>query len=943
MHAVAAFAWPWCGIDGGKASPVVLVERSREMKLFDELFADTAGGSGKIALVSGAVASGKTELLHAFADRCTARGGILLSATATREDRGVPFGVLRQLLDSLPSAERLVEELTAPHVSSETLRAVGTLALGLSDDAPLLVAVDDVHHADAASMDCLLRLVKRIRSTRVMLVLAESTQAWSVHPAFRIELVRQAQFRRIRLAPLTVDGVAEMLSQHLGQAAAWSLAQEAHQATGGNQLLVRALIEDYADVVEFPDHMSQPMGESFRQAVLTCLYRSTPETLEVAQGMAVLEATGSPAEVAELLDRDPETVERALYALQTAGLVENGRFRHPLIRAAVYDDLAPGRLTELHTHAAQLLRDGAGCVTDIADHLVAAKQVNADWAVAELERAAERALDEDDEESAIRYVEFALSMSAGPGQQASLRMLLTRAEWRSSPETAARHLEPLYQARREGLLSPEQAAVLLRAAMWHGHVQDAEELIGEVAGTARPRSGTRSHAFLVSTRNWVKYACPQFLPGDVREDAPAAGPAPSPPGQQAQAVAALSTVLGQGRDEDGCSTRVAEQILQTTSLSDATLEAVMAALQTLIYAEQLPMAAHWCDLLLAEADTRGVVWWQAVLSSCRAEIAVRNGELVEAQKHAVRALKLIGVRGWGVGVGLPVGTLLDVATSMGDFDSARRYLKESVPEVMFQTVYGLPYLRARGRYYMATDRLQAALVNFRYCGELMTSWNLDAPSLIPWRSDMAEVYLRLGDHERAQQLAKEQMSRSGSRTSRTYGYSLRVLAATAGHRARLRILKESVEVLQARGDRLTLTQALSDLSRAHQSLGEFSKARMISRRAGRLAKECRVQRMQGETAAAVQEKPLMIVERNPDKWSPPTASVAPAAEVLTLSERRVAALASLGYTNREISGKLHITVSTVEQHLTKVFRKLNVKRRTDLPVDLEFQGDGSVC
>ncbi|QDY79446.1 AAA family ATPase [Streptomyces qinzhouensis] len=909
------------------------------MKLFDELFADTARGSGKITLVSGAVASGKTELLHTFADRCVAGGGILLSATATREDRSVPFGVLRQLLDPVPSAGRLVDALVAPHVSSETLRAVGTLALGLSDEAPLLVAVDDVHHADAPSMDCLLRLVKRIRSTRVMLVLAESTQAWSVHPAFRIELVRQAQFRRIRLAPLTVNGVAEMLGQHLGQAAAWSLAHEAHQATGGNQLLVRALIEDYADVVEFPDHMSRPMGESFRQAVLACLYRSTPETLEVAQGTAVLETTGSPAEVAELLDRDPEAVERAMYALRSAGLVENGRFRHPLIRAAVYDDLTPGRLTELHTRAAQLLRDEAGCVTDIADHLVAAKQVSADWAVAELERAAERALDEDDEESAVRYIEFALSMSVPPRQQASLRMLLVRAEWRSSPETAARHLEALYRAQRDGLLSVEQTAVLVRAAMWHGHVQDAEELIGDMA-VARPEATARAHPFLISTRNWLRFSCPQFLPDDARDDAggdaPAAGAAPAPPGQQDQAVAALSTVLGRGRDEDGGCTRVAEQILQTTSLSDVTLEAVVAALQTLIYAEQLPMAAHWCDVLLAEADARGVVWWQAVLSCSRAEIALRKGELVEAQQHAVRALKLIGVRGWGVAVGLPVGILLSVATAMGDFDSAHRYLKESVPEAMFQTVYGLPYLRARGRYYMATDRLQAALVNFRYCGELMTAWNLDAPPLIPWRSDMAEVYLRLGDHERAQQLAKEQMARSGSRTSRTYGYALRVLAATSGHRARLRILKESVEVLQARGDRLTLTQALSDLSRAHQSLGEFSKARMISRRAGRLAKECRVQQLQAEVAA-VPEKPLLIVERGADTWSP-----APAAEVLTLSERRVAALASLGYTNREISGKLHITVSTVEQHLTKVFRKLNVKRRTDLPVDLEFQGDGSV-
>ncbi|MGW3045748.1 helix-turn-helix domain-containing protein [Kitasatospora sp. NPDC001159] len=49
----------------------------------------------------------------------------------------------------------------------------------------------------------------------------------------------------------------------------------------------------------------------------------------------------------------------------------------------------------------------------------------------------------------------------------------------------------------------------------------------------------------------------------------------------------------------------------------------------------------------------------------------------------------------------------------------------------------------------------------------------------------------------------------------------------------------------------------------------------------------------------------------------------------------MAALASLGCTNREIARKLFITVSTVEQHLTRVYRKLKVGRRADLPADLQ--------
>jgi DNA-binding NarL/FixJ family response regulator len=52
--------------------------------------------------------------------------------------------------------------------------------------------------------------------------------------------------------------------------------------------------------------------------------------------------------------------------------------------------------------------------------------------------------------------------------------------------------------------------------------------------------------------------------------------------------------------------------------------------------------------------------------------------------------------------------------------------------------------------------------------------------------------------------------------------------------------------------------------------------------------------------------------------------------MLTAAEQRVARLAALGYSNREIAGKLCITVSTVEQHMTRIFRKMRVHRRTEL-------------
>jgi DNA-binding CsgD family transcriptional regulator len=65
-------------------------------------------------------------------------------------------------------------------------------------------------------------------------------------------------------------------------------------------------------------------------------------------------------------------------------------------------------------------------------------------------------------------------------------------------------------------------------------------------------------------------------------------------------------------------------------------------------------------------------------------------------------------------------------------------------------------------------------------------------------------------------------------------------------------------------------------------------------------------------------------------WSGPWTGFS-ARTGLSEAERRIAALAAHGYTNREIAGRLYVTVSTVEQHLTHAYRKLKVNRRTDLP------------
>jgi DNA-binding CsgD family transcriptional regulator len=155
---------------------------------------------------------------------------------------------------------------------------------------------------------------------------------------------------------------------------------------------------------------------------------------------------------------------------------------------------------------------------------------------------------------------------------------------------------------------------------------------------------------------------------------------------------------------------------------------------------------------------------------------------------------------------------------------------------------------------------------------------------------------------------------------------MRVLGLASDLRERRRILREAVDVLEGAGDHLELAYALTDLSRTHYALGESSHARLMIRRAHRLARQCQAEPLSRVLGTSVAD-PSPVPDRD-------TSAAPELATRLSEAERRVAMLAAEGNTNREIARKLFITTSTVEQHLTRVYRKLKITRRSDLPAAL---------
>jgi DNA-binding CsgD family transcriptional regulator len=300
--------------------------------------------------------------------------------------------------------------------------------------------------------------------------------------------------------------------------------------------------------------------------------------------------------------------------------------------------------------------------------------------------------------------------------------------------------------------------------------------------------------------------------------------------------------------------------------------------------------------------------------------------MATAVRHGEAALRHLSPTGWGVALGGTLAILIMANTYMGRHEQAVEYIRLPVPDTLFEGRYGLPYLYARGQFHLSRNRPAAALTDFESCGRLMGAWGLDLPSFVPWRGGAAEAALALGQQGMARSLIEDQASRTGTHLPSTRGASLRVLAATSDLTERPALLHQAIRLLHPDISRFELARALSDLSDAHRQSGDADQAETLADNAAEMLRSC--------SAATEWKRPSPV----PAPARPPLPEAATGeakarpdgAELLTEAERRVAELAALGSTNRAIGRKLYITTSTVEQHLTRVYRKLSVSRRADL-------------
>ncbi|WP_236579677.1 LuxR family transcriptional regulator [Streptomyces sp. HM190] len=885
------------------------------------LLAECERGTALTVVLEGGVGSGKTDLMEGFALHAVDNGATVLSERDL--DGLLSTGPDRTVAPGAP-------ESTRPSDLSDRL---GELA----ERAPVVICLDQPQEReDSVWRRLLAALRRRLRKSSVMVVvplLPYGGCQGDVH----CELLRQPNLHRLRLGPLDRDQAAELCATLHGGPLDDSDREAVHALSGGSPLLVRALAEelDMRSRAEAGAPWPSPRG-LYSRVARDCVCLSGPLAASVALGLAALREFSDPVGLAAVLRLDGAEIARGLHLLREAGVADGCRLRHPVIEDEILEHADPDHRSEVLLRAAeQVRRCGAGALAT-ARYLLKIGTAREPWQTAVLQRAADEALARDDADFAVACVDLAHDAATDCWERARLALkryvvLLRTDPWRVEHQYLGRIEWPECHHGADACPARTVLAALLMIGC--GRLEEGGAMLRAVAAQVDTgEANARPDHF---NEGWPWFFC--LTPGI--------------PDAWSLAMSSERTACGEEHDFDGrvsadgvnfgvCANghhvrppavHEIEEHLAAWTLGDTTLALIVPELRHLMAAGRPDLADAWCEHFQSEAAARGVEGWRQLFTALRAETALARGRLTEAETYAREIVDLGGDAPSHWLCGQVITALIAVCTASGQYEEAVRLLDRPVPDGFFRSLHGLDYLRARGQFLLAVGRPHLALSDFLAVGRHTERCDALRRTQPTWRIDAAEAWLALDNPQEAQQLLEDHENHSGGESPLVAGSWLRVRAQFAPPSERPGLLTRAAEHLQASGNSWELARVLVDLAEAYRGLDQPARADLTLRKAQQLAEECGAGPLRERIAflGLVDGRPAVRVARGPRRAPDPVAK-------LSDSERRVAVLASRGMTNREISSELFITVSTVEQHLTRVYKKLDITSRQELPLHIEL-------
>lgn len=896
-----------------------LLGRHTELATISALADTVPGASAALVAVRGEAGIGKSALVATATDGLAAAGFTVLRASLSEVESTLGWAGLRLLcrevsdaeLAALPSGVR--DAIPAVTGRGDRADVDPTLvAFALADllarrleRGPLAIVVDDLHWLDAATASALAFAVRSCADRPLLALVAHRPIDLPLDPDRLLDADRRLT---VALAGLSVAGVNRLLRERLGIALDRSDVLRVHGTTGGSPLHVLEIGRLLQRGVGVDDALVHPSAYDLILARVEALPLATRSVL-LAAALAARPTIDRLARAMPDTDAEAElepAVKQQLIEIRGGAIV----FAHPLARAATVAEAgAPTRRS-----MQQLLAAATDDADERIDLLVSATERPDAALAAEIDAASERAAGRGDIPVAMQLARRAAELTPPDQWSAKAERLLVAAELAASGgdgvtpvelAEAATRLDPdLEVAFRAGVIS----ALVLGNRGDEAHAIDTlEALLPRFEGHPTKRARLRDIQAQSFLRRDVSAALAAAR--DAVEEAVAGGD-PDQIDRERALLGMVSVLAGEPVDLDAIEATAA-RLPDTSVAKDWCADA-------LSFCDRSSVSLAISEAQIGQYQRLGLVHFEAPVRSRMVGDLISLGRYAEAIRHAAEWFDLQSLVG-----GIPATSIrADVAFAhvmLGDTERGLAEFAAAAPEstipidVIAVMSRGCDIGAALGDWsevVVCVERARAAAHAIHYGGI----------GCAPFRVEGVEALVQLGRTADAAALGAEHAALAArSREPRGPADGARidaVLASATGDTG------SAADRWLAAIDRYEQIDLPLDHGISMLGLGS------ALRRAGKRAEAKRWLDAASTVFAALQAAPYRA--RVAAEFERMGAKRGAGANELTPTERQVADLVAAGLSNAEIAATMTVSVRTVESNLTRAYRKLGVRRRTEL-------------